>query len=569
MLYISNEMKFNCKYNYFPNLLEYELRTLYSCIAIESKEITLNDNVSMNTTIGFLADTIESRNSNLLIALINESFDSNAAGKITNVQNEKKVMNTISLNITKECLNITIIVTPNCYLTKWWTLIDNLESYSKSENKMLIIDTKTKLQQINLSNLSNTQCLIIPSSIYDSFYDTHQDMYTFKRVIYYKLERLPKLKFLKSNFKWFISCYINSNSVNKFFKGDVNLLIKTIFKDLDNDVLKKIILETDPKYILNDVDKITINIHEIKCNTLASIYTLNGLVDNVVMNCLNSEDSKKALSMLGENNILTEQNIIKYMSSNIHSKIKTIETQIDIINKLKDNSFDKSHRIKCLNDKLEEQQNKLQMLQERIRSQQICFICYEKMEIKTVLKCCSNAYCFECMSKWLHSNTENTIKCPMCKTMIDINSHLITNENNIMECRNLYEISSENTKLENLQIFLKFFDISKKLVIVCNYDNIIQTIFNIIQDINIIPVILKGTNISINNIIDKFLSTHNSIILSKVNPNNYLFKIKYITDIIFFHSIDDDIQTNILNELRINNNCNIDVWCFKHDNEFN
>ena len=157
----------------------------------------------------------------------------------------------------------------------------------------------------------------------------------------------------------------------------------------------------------------------------------------------------------------------------------------------------------------------------------------------------------------------------MCKTMIDINSHLITNENNIMECRNLYEISSENTKLENLQIFLKFFDISKKLVIVCNYDNIIQTIFNIIQDINIIPVILKGTNISINNIIDKFLSTHNSIILSKVNPNNYLFKIKYITDIIFFHSIDDDIQTNILNELRINNNCNIDVWCFKHDNEFN
>ena len=122
-------------------------------------------------------------------------------------------------------------------------------------------------------------------------------------------------------------------------------------------LLKKIILETDPKYILNDVDKITINIHEIKCNTLASIYTLNGLVDNVVMNCLNSEDSKKALSMLGENNILTEQNIIKYMSSNIHSKIKTIETQIDIINKLKDNSFDKSHRIKCLNDKLEEQQH--------------------------------------------------------------------------------------------------------------------------------------------------------------------------------------------------------------------
>ncbi|CAI2358359.1 Helicase [uncultured virus] len=46
-----------------------------------------------------------------------------------------------------------------------------------------------------------------------------------------------------------------------------------------------------------------------------------------------------------------------------------------------------------------------------------CFICLDVLVMPTVVNCCNNVYCFECIQRWLLSCQS---KCPVCRKIIDV-----------------------------------------------------------------------------------------------------------------------------------------------------
>ena len=558
-------------------LLDYEKTMLNECMKLENySNIQVSNEIHFKSKLGFIVDDMNTTCSNLLFSLIHESeynedqyIDYNTSQLVTNM---------ISIVYKIKCSHLTIVVSPNCYMERW----KKLTSQNTHPKKCIVLESKSEFDTMNIDSLADTIAIIMNNTIYDLFVNMYNDSYTFNRVIYYRMERLQNSILLHTKFSWFHSPYIihEFNSENKsYFKGSFKKLLQTLKHTLSHPILDHIILKYDYNYSNAFINSVKVTSNLIRCNTSVSILTLDGLIDNVVMNCLNSEDIKKALTMLGEKNILSEQNIIKYMLSNINKKIDTVMCQINFIEKMKQDDSDKISRLENLNDKLQIHLQNAEVLRERIKSQCMCFICFEKMEIKTTLKCCSNSYCFPCMSKWLHSNKDaSSIKCPICKKDINIDSHLITIDNDDDEpitYENLSEISDKNTKIENLQIFLKTrfcqandtSQSKRTIVILCSYTNTINKIVSIVKDFNLEPVMLNGNIKTIDKLVELNSKNDYNIFICKPTTNNYLFKINYITDVIIFHSIDINVKNNILDDIRIHNYNSINVWNFKHTNE--
>ncbi len=80
-----------------------------------------------------------------------------------------------------------------------------------------------------------------------------------------------------------------------------------------------------------------------------------------------------------------------------------------------DSDEDKEAEINKLTERHRDVQNKIQGIKDRIRSSDSCCICYDKITLKTITSCCSNAFCLVCLRKWLSSH--NT--CPLCKHTMD------------------------------------------------------------------------------------------------------------------------------------------------------
>ena len=84
-------------------------------------------------------------------------------------------------------------------------------------------------------------------------------------------------------------------------------------------------------------------------------------------------------------------------------------------------SASKENALKVISEAIDKIQNKINLLTERIKEHEMCSICFDNFENKTLLNCCHSAYCFECVSHWLATNR----KCPMCRHTIGINNMII------------------------------------------------------------------------------------------------------------------------------------------------
>ena len=78
-----------------------------------------------------------------------------------------------------------------------------------------------------------------------------------------------------------------------------------------------------------------------------------------------------------------------------------------------------------LDKKIGEITDKIKCIKERIEREDTCPICYDKITNETVVKCCGNSFCFECLTQTfkynLGSNREHTsVKdtCPCCRAVL-------------------------------------------------------------------------------------------------------------------------------------------------------
>jgi len=461
------------------------------CIKIESSPYIESNNTKIYTNTGYIIST----NYNLYYDICASPMEIKES--ITYIENDTFVLNKNNVS------NINIIITHPLLIFFW---------ENNKNNETIIIDNVSKMNLEKIIKLGKS-IIIITKNVFLKKYDELKN-FTFNRVFLHNID-IP-IKKLKCCFTWICVSNIKKLKLNKKL---ANLVVCEEEEDI-------CISEKETKYII--------------CKKPIESVTLDGLVDKVVIDHIDSYNIKMALKLLTSPNIKSEEDILKSVLNNLNDKLKYIELREYIISKISYCSEDeKQKRLNSLINIKNKTCTQKNELVQRITTNNICFICYANIEIKTILKCCNNAVCFECINKWQIVN--NT--CPLCKKP-NI-EYFIQEETNNPNVNTENIISNDNCLFDNFYILInQLINSKKKIIIISNEKTMITRFERVLTFSEIKFLNFKGNKNMIKKTISSYTNDSNINVLT-MNYNNIKtgIPLSNVTDIITIYSEEIELES--------------------------
>lgn len=573
------------KYNVNPDrfkikLHPHQLTLLQACINFENNKIYLkkyknlvdNYNVGENdyirTNMAVIGDKVGSGKSYVILALILENKS------IHNYQIESYGLNNIFINITSplETYKTNLLVIPHNLYYQWKKYITNITDDTNFKYKLIcrkkdlqefILDTK-KLKDYDLVLVTDTNFKIISNLILINNIKIN-------RLIFDEIDSLniPNNKKLNSNFYWFITASYSNLLFPKgygFFdkrlnvyirkasglnnKGYITDLFTNIFYNMKEEFSHLLVLKNDDVYIDKSFNIPIPNQYIIQCKDPISTILLNGIVDKNVINCLNANNGKGAIELFNSRQKITEENIINIVIEKFIDEIKNLNIQIEAYRQMIFNSDinlnirERNARIKKLEEKRINLDTKINDIKKRINNNNLCSICYENIEDKTLVKCCSNTFCFKCINLWLCQKA----CCPLCKNNLKEEELFLIQEkdnetkNEIIDTN---EINKNFDKLQNLEILLKNKKERSKYLIFSEYDISFENIIKIFSN-KYKYSYLKGNKYVIERILNDYKEGDLDILLVNIHNYGSGLNLENTTDIVMFHKFDANIENQVI-----------------------
>lgn len=354
----ANSIQWNMKKMYNIDFKDHQRILINKCVHLEQNSILIND-YHYNFSFACLCDRIHTGKSYMLIGLIAETIGINIEKPPYYTMVNDKILIDMSKSIeTKHRLDTTLIIINSINILKWEHILMNI-TVNKTPLNYMLIHCRHQTQKITASTLNNVNILVCTRNIinHTHFSDIVKNV-VFKRVVY---DNVSIKDNITSCFQWYVI-----NEMNNIKNTNVSDLVT-----LHGTILREIILKSDVH--LNDTVEKRSEI--IICKTPIPVLTLHDLIEECVVNSLNSEDTKNALSILGSKNIMTENNVIKCVLNDIDLTIRLIHNQIDMISKMEYvYCQDKLDRIKSLECKLHNYENKQQTIMNRIKNQSVSYM---------------------------------------------------------------------------------------------------------------------------------------------------------------------------------------------------
>lgn len=470
------------------------------CNTLEGKPY-IETNNSTNTKIYTNTGYLVTNNYEVIINICSNNF--------TKIHYANTQYKDIIISTEKNVDNVNLVITQP-YLIHVW------EQYSNSS--IYVVNHSSKIsdkvfKQYNMIVISHT-------TLKKNFNIIHE--YSYKRVIFQNYtNKLLSNCCIDYEFKWYVCSDVSL--IKEGFYGNKEILNHILINDEKNKVID------------------TIN---IECKRPITILTLDGLVDEVVLNNIEQCNIKHVIKHLTDPNIKTEKDIIKNVMRQFKEQINNLETHEYCIKKMYfANIVDQQNKLNCLEIKKESIRKKELELTKRITENNLCFICYSEINITSILKCCSNKVCFECINKWKKQNCNETALCPLCKKdNFEIYVQEPTIEYNIKDT-----ISAKNSIFENFECLIKQLNNNvNKIGILGNNKTFLTRFENILEMMNINYLNLQGNNNILKNILKKFEHDVNILLLDMSILTTGL-PIEAMTDLI--------ILTNNINPALFNNQC--------------
>lgn len=563
-------------------LKPHQLTLLRNCIEYENNRIKLKDyptisekypqlqeNDYIKTHLGILGDKVGSGKSYVILSLILCNKDINYS------QIETFGFNKVFLNISTqiESYKTNLLVIPHNLFFQWSDYIKNisddityklikhkknLQEFIKDAKKLnnydLVLITDTNFKQItNIINLNNIKI---------------------NRVIFDEIDslKIPSNKNIPCKFYWFLTASYGNllyptgheyydNRIDKVIKKANGLSNKGYIRELFINITYKrykrfahiLVLKNNNDYIDKSYNIPEPNQYIIECKDPIETKLLNGIVDKNIINCLNADNTKGAIALFNPKQKKTKENIINIVISKYLADISNINVQIDATkqlifdNDVNRNNIERNNRVSKLVDKKNLFQNKIDDIKKRILDTKICCICYdETIENKSLVKCCSNTFCFGCINFWLAKNKS----CPLCKEQLNHNDLFLIQDKEIEETENIILDKDiphkEFDKLKNLEILLKNSNEDSKFLIFSSSDFSFERIVKILKDLNINFSDLKGNKHRIQNTINDYKTGFIKVLLVNIYNYGSGLNLECSTDIIMFHKFDKLIESQVI-----------------------
>ena len=607
-------------------LKHHQLALLKACMDFEKK----NENASINEitySMGLIADPVGSGKSLVALSII---ANDNPIKKSDNF-NLRIVENDFFIQIKKKeqyiintTVDVNILIVPHPTMSQWKQYINN-----ESNIKCLFIDEKKNMKKIEEdfikaketnSNLTlktyvETFDMVCISSIRTIDVQRERYKYTFCKIfdnynLKFKrifIDEVDSIQIhndfpLRAEFTWFISsskhnlkqfssksyfinpetgekasCYLYSRGITtRKEEGGVttnNKEIKRCFQyfHYNQQYFNEMCFENTKEFIAESFLLDNPKFNNIICKNPLFLKIIGEVLSKNIINMINGGDiqgvinSFKCEKTTSDNLISVVTKSLKDKMSQIQIKIISIENDTSITSYLKTVSIAKEQKKK------EELNKKIQDIEDKVKENQQCVICYDEPENPCYTKCCNTKYCLECLTEVM--KTGNPAKCPYCREPITNDTMLILNDNITNAPEEKYTENTKKDKFEEFTILLEKLGENKdkkhKILIFSDYARTFIEMKTFMDDKNYKYCILNGSSKVIGNKVAKYKSNDKiDIMLLNSKLCGSGLNLENTTDIIMYHKVSKDLEMQIIGRAhRPGHIGDLNVWKLLNENE--
>lgn len=508
------------------------------------------------------------------------------------------------------------------------TDIIKLQSYHK-DNKKLSFKKGfqkyvTRMGNLDEEKINNTDIILVSATFYNrmALYFNIGN-YTVNRIIIDECNSIKgsNLQGIKCVFTWLITSSVRSLMTDTgiiISNGPLNQwgyyprireksilstgfildTIKQLYSNISENC--KLFLMNDPTYIEQSMKLPDyLNIILI-CKDNLNIQVLNGIVSHDIMKMLNAGDIEGIVNKM-ECTVGSENNVISMVTQKYKDDLTLKEYALQVA--IKRPTYDpnkETEGTKNIRIAIADLKHKIDTITERVQRIESCPICYDDITNTIITPCCSNKFCFDCITMVLNSKSI----CPLCKEFLTISKLLILDNgqgklNNAKKEETQEEIAErqeqERQRIENLPYNDKLELLKKSSMEYSKYD-IIDHIFqlnrnNPVQKVLIFTEYESTLNTKVTSILDKYKMKYGKIkgtglAISKQienyrtgETNVLMINSKYFgsginlentTDIIIIHKMHSDVEMQVIGRAqRYGRVGNLRVWKLYYENEMN
>lgn len=355
-----------------------------------------------------------------------------------------------------------------------------------------------------------------------------------------------------------------------------NGCIKALFCDLTStaagtDAARSIVVRCLDSYVQASLGLDSPQLRTVICRTPHSIRVLNGVVDTRVIDFLNAGDVCGALQATGGVVHDSEESVVASLIARMRSAAEAVECRIEGVRNALSVVQDPAERqhLHRERDRLlvkhAETRRNIESITARVAETETCCICCDRIKHKSVTPCCTNSFCFSCVTRWLQLRGS----CPLCKEMLDPGKLLVVHADSEDRARSpsVGDLTAED-KQSGLRMILERSSTRGKTLVFSAYERTFDDIEPTLRHMGLRCRTLKGNHATVKSIVDDFRAGVIDVLL--VNAKNYGsgLNLECTTDIVMFHRLDNEIERQVVGRaMRFGRSQPLTVWYLLYENE--
>jgi len=592
-------------------LKTHQLTLLKKCSELENSSnvsIKLHDTVNnteseIKSTFGIIGDIVGSGKTLTILSLIaKQPFLTNKLPKMISKGSITCIETSLSVTTVKP---YNIIVVPHTIYKQWASTIEEHTTlkYFGINNKKTLEVFKEIFTSEASSNDFDMPIILVSSTRFSEFnsltlehwdHSSHYSRYIFDEA---DILKISGWQYIDCSFMWFVTSSYKSllnpyvRVVWKNSNGDTSDLynyddgfnirsregglthsgfIKNYMTNIisfPNKYKQQLVLRNSDEFVrsaFNLPDYITTT---IKCKMPYYLKILDKNVSQDIINHINAGDLKGAIEKV-DCAKFNEHDLIKGITRDFEIKLENLQIEFDMKSKMTFSTEKaKDESLQNIHIKMGKIKDKINSIQEKLKSSQMCAICYDDLNNTSVSPCCNTKYCFECISTWLHQNKH----CPFCRAKIDFNSLIIVTDD---EPKPIIETELLLNKIDNLKLVIEKQMASPnfKMLIFSEFYNSFEPIETLIKSYGIKYANVMGTTNTINKTLNLYKDTESpdkiDILLLNARYCANGINLENSSDIVLYHSMNKDTTTQIIGRgQRPGRTSQLNVWNLCYENE--
>jgi SNF2 family DNA or RNA helicase len=251
-----------------------------------------------------------------------------------------------------------------------------------------------------------------------------------------------------------------------------------------------------------------------------------------------------------------------------------------------DSEADRELEVRRLERRLEATRQTIACIRERIEHSVACSVCLEDFtpgaREKTVVPCCSNAFCFPCITRWI----TQAHACPLCKARLGADD-LRRVDVAVASAPGSGALEPESprarmpaSKLEALEEILQQQGVAaepeasaeprppRKVLIFSAYENTFVQVQALLTRLGMHHRMLRGNGTCIESILRDYRTGSLNVLLVNTRHYGSGLNLENTTDVVMFHKFDDELEKQVIGRAqRCGRTVPVTLWYLLHENE--